>query len=259
MMIYNPIMQRRNLFTASSGTACLLAVLVVASLATAGIRGPGKYNGVVFFDRWDGCILFSGVYLMYISEDVKETLRQYDGQAIVIDALEVIQPINPGDGLIKRLNVIGLAHPKQTAYTVEGTKLEAQPITVNPPFVTLTLTITNEGRDVATINSSGIGFALLGQRTTNNRSLSPSDGPSTALITRTNVLNLHSSNESHSYVITDEDRLPASFSLTPHESKTTKITFMLTRGSYQFLAGYGGGVHEDYLVVSNPVSIDLFK
>jgi hypothetical protein len=259
MMVYNPVVQRRNLFTASSGTACLLAVLGLVSLAIAGIRVPGKYSGVVFFDRWGGCILFSGVYLMYISEDVKEGLRQYDGQAIEIDALEVIQPINPGDGLIKRLNVIGPAHRKQTAYTVEGTKLEAQPTAINPPFATLTLTIMNKGTDVATINSSEIGFALLGQRTTDERSLSPSDGPSTAVITRTNVLNPHSSDESHSYVITDEDRLPASFSLAPQGSKTTRITFMLPRGSYQFLAGYGGGVHETYLVVSNPVSIDFFK
>jgi hypothetical protein len=243
----------------------LLALLLLISPATGGIRAPGKYSGVVFFDRWGGCILFSGVYLMYISEDVKESLRKYDGQAIEIDALQVIQPINPGDGLIKHFNVLGPAHAKQTAYTVEGTKLEAQPITIRPPFATLTLTITNRGSSVAKINSSEIGFALLAQRTEHEPAFSPSDGPSTAAITRTSVLNSHSYGErrigdkatSYSYVITDTDRLPASFTLAPHRSRTTKITFMLPAGSYQFLAGYGGGVHENYLVVSNPVSIDF--
>jgi hypothetical protein len=43
------------------------------------IRGPGKYNGVVVFDRWDGCHLYSGGYIMEISEKVKGVLRPYAG------------------------------------------------------------------------------------------------------------------------------------------------------------------------------------
>lgn len=258
-MVYNPVVQQKYVSTASRITAFFLTSFLLVNVATAGIRAAGKYSGVVFFDRWGGCILFSGVYLMYISEEVKESLREYNGQAIQIDALEVVQPINPGDGLIKRFNVIGSAGPKQNGYTVEGTKLEVQPIAIHLPFATLTLTITNEGDDVAMINSSQIGFALLGPRKSENDPLSPSDGPSTAVITRTSVLNSHSSDGVHSYVITDEDMFPTSFTLAPHGSKTTKITFMLPQGSYQFLAGYGGGVHENYLVVSNPVSIDFFK
>jgi len=61
-------------------------VLVVAAAAAptllAGIRGPGEYNGVVIYDRWDNCYLFSGVYLMYISDPVKELLRPYQGKSI---------------------------------------------------------------------------------------------------------------------------------------------------------------------------------
>ena len=41
-------------------------------LAIAGIRGPGIYNGVVIFDRWGACYLYSGVYLMPVSEKVKD-------------------------------------------------------------------------------------------------------------------------------------------------------------------------------------------
>ena len=95
--------------------------------ANAGIRGPGKYSGVVIFDRWDGCILFSGVYLMYISERVKDQLREYDGQAIELDALEVFQPKNPGDGLIQKLKVLGPAPPSNSPFTFEGISLDAQP------------------------------------------------------------------------------------------------------------------------------------
>ena|SRR5439155_12989963 len=60
----------------------LATLLLFAGPSSAGIRGPGKYSGVVVFDRWDGCLLFSSVYLMYISEVVKDDpavmrVRQY--------------------------------------------------------------------------------------------------------------------------------------------------------------------------------------
>jgi hypothetical protein len=69
----------------------LTLFLGLASTAFAGIRGPGKYNGVVIFDRWDGCHLYSGAYLMEISEQVKESLRPYRDKAVLIDAQEVEQ------------------------------------------------------------------------------------------------------------------------------------------------------------------------
>ena len=230
----------------------------------AGLRGTGKYSGVVIFDRWGGCILFSGIYLMYISEETKEQLRSYDGQAIEIDALDVFQPSNPGDGLIRRLNVLGPAEAKQHWYTLEGIRLEAQPLAVDVPHVTVLLTLTNEGNTDAKIDSSQIGFALLAQRPDNNP-LSPSDGPSNAVITRVSAVSgggrwqmgIDDKVYSYSLVIADPDMLPRSFDLAPNKSRSTKITFMLPSGHYQFFAGYGGGVHEEKLVVSNPVSIDF--
>lgn len=252
------------------GKRHLATVLLLASLsaslcavANAGLRGPGKYDGVVIFDRWGGCFLFSGVYLMYISEDVKDELKQYEGQAVEIEALEVFQPINPGDGLIRRLRVLGPAEAKQRGYTVQGAKLESQPVTVNASGVTLSLTITNEGRATARILSSKIGFALLSKKIQGVST--PSDGPSMAVITRTDLslgkgtfqLGTAGKIYSYSYSIADDLKLPESFELAPHQSRSTRITFQLPAGHYQFLAGYGGGVHESGSIVSNPVSIDL--
>src|SRR4051812_15803797 len=48
-----------------------LTIALVTPTLFGGLRGPGKYNGVVLFDRWDNCYLFSGVYLMYVSETLK--------------------------------------------------------------------------------------------------------------------------------------------------------------------------------------------
>src|ERR1700693_3441510 len=105
-----------------TAASIFVKVLIALSLLTAGlapsafsaIRGPGKYNGVVIFDRWDGCHLFGGVYDMEVSEKVKELLRPYNGQAILVDAKEVFQPMNPGDGLTTKLEVLGPAEEPNT-------------------------------------------------------------------------------------------------------------------------------------------------
>src|ERR1017187_4043549 len=68
---------------------------------------PGKYNGVVIFDRWGGCYLYSGASVLAVSEKVKESLRPYEGQAVLVDVQEIAQSMNPGDGLITRLRVLG--------------------------------------------------------------------------------------------------------------------------------------------------------
>jgi hypothetical protein len=56
-------------------TALSVLTAVLAPCAFSGIRAAGKYNGIVIFDRWDGCHLFGGVYDMEVSEQVKELLR----------------------------------------------------------------------------------------------------------------------------------------------------------------------------------------
>ena len=243
---------------------CLLAFIgtSLSTQANAGIRAPGKYSGVVIFDRWGGCILFSGIYLMYISETVKDQLRPYDGQAIELDALEVVQPTNPGDGLIRRLKVLGPAPPNTRPFTYDGIKLDAQPLSAGDLRAAIELTVTNEGDTPAKIDSSQIGFVLLSERIAG--ASTPSDGPSTAVVTRTNVFTgkgtwgTGDKLYSYSYRIPDGLRFPQSFELAPHTSRSTQLRFELPAGHYQFFAGYGGGVHESKLNVSNPVSIELW-
>ena len=240
---------------------CLLVFIGISlsTQANAGIRGPGKYSGVVIFDRWGGCILFSGVYLMYISETVKAQLRAYDGQAIELDALEVVQPTNPGDGLIRRMKVLGPAPPNSTPFTFDAIRLDAQPLSAGGSHAAIELTVTNEGDTPVKIDSSQIGFVLLSERI--GGASTPSDGPSAAVITRTNVFTgkgtwgTGDKQYSYSYRIPDGLRFPHSFELAPHKSRSTQLRFELPAGHYQFFAGYGGGVHESKVDVSNPVSI----
>jgi hypothetical protein len=202
---------------------------------------------------------------MYISETVRDQLRPYDGQAIELDALEVIQPTNPGDGLIRKLKVLGPAPPNNSPFTFDGIKLNAQPVAAEGVRSAIELTVTNEGDTPAKIDSSQIGFVVLSERIAGVPT--PSHGPSTAVITRSNVftgkgtweLGIGEKVYSYSYMIPDGLRLPQSFELAPHTSGSTQLRFDLPApGHYQFFAGYGGGVHESKLNVSNPVSIELW-
>ena len=241
----------------------LATLLLFSGPSPAGIRGPGKYSGVVIFDRWDACILLSGVYLMYISEGAKEDLRDYEGQAIEIDALDVLQPINPGDGLIRRYKVLGPAPDKHLGAIPDGLVLVADGPFRNHGLTSVTIEIRNQGVKSATVDSSQIGLHLLAK--TQEYPLSPADGPSTAVITRVSVLNPGGKLEwssggakhSFSFTIDPENQLPHSFDLDPGQSISTTITFEVPPGEYQFISAYGGGVHEERSLVSNPVSFDV--
>ncbi|MGH9532575.1 MAG: hypothetical protein ACRD2Q_09290, partial [Terriglobales bacterium] len=83
-----------------------LSLVMGCLLATAGLRLPGPYNGVVVFDRWDGCHLYSGQRLMYISDKLKDGLRGFAGKFVLLDAIAVVQPINPGDGRIENFGSV---------------------------------------------------------------------------------------------------------------------------------------------------------
>jgi len=75
--------------------------------AHAGLRGPGKYCGIVVLTV--GYVFpVSGHFITYISDSVKNQLRPYTGKAMQIDALEVSQLENPGDALVRKYQIIVL-------------------------------------------------------------------------------------------------------------------------------------------------------
>ena len=231
------------------------AVLV----AHAGIRGPGKYCGVVVFDRWDTCFLLSGHFITYISSAVKEELRPYQGKAIQVDASDVFQPTNPGDALIRHCKIIGLAPDKRRWATLEGLELIASSDFGSQGTPTFVLEIRNTSNRPIEVNSHEFGPTLLTQIPKSQ--FMASDGNSTAVITRGDLVNPPSWEStvggvalSYSYTIEDKTRLPEKFRLGPGQSVKTRITLAVSPGQYQFMLGYGGGVHEEKSLASNAVS-----
>ncbi len=89
---------------------CIITLSLSMAPCEPGTRASGKYRGVVVFDRWDGCILFSGTYKMYVSEKTKVGLREHAGKPVEIDAREVRQPINPANGLTGETEIVSSEH-----------------------------------------------------------------------------------------------------------------------------------------------------
>ena len=91
-----------------------------------------------------------------------------------------------------------------------------------------------------------------------------SDGGSVAVITRGDLAN-HPSwqstvggvTRSYSYSLDAKSRPPERFQLNPSQSMKARISFEIPPGKYQFMFGYGGGVHEERSLASNAISFDL--
>ena len=258
-------MRRVSPYKLTFRPVCMLLICALASgfiiTAHAGLRGPGKYCGVIVFDRWDTCFLLSGHVITYISDGVKNELRPYRGKAMQLDALEVSQPRNPGDALVRKYQIIGPAPDNHSTVVLDGLELVAQSDFGPQGTATFLIELRNTGNAPVKVNSSEFGPTLLG--------LSPkgpfcaSDGKSEAWFTRVNLVNSSSwesgggSVKYSSYIIAPKSRPPERFQLEPGQSMKVRVTFKVPPGQYQFIVGYGGGVHEEKSVASNAISFDL--
>jgi len=251
--------------------AISISLLVAPLPSFSGILGPGQYNGVVVFDRWDGCHLYTGVYEMEISESVKESLRPYRGKAVLIDAQEVFQPMNPGDALITKLRVLGPARntapPNITRPPVaEGFSLRSIPSFSQQGYDELIVELRNDTSSRRAVDTSAIGPTLLTKR----RGLAcfnPADGPSFPILTRWSVSFMQQSAQGASCQENGKSAearvslapgfdLSQKFDLDPGQSIEIPIRFELSPGEYEFLAGYGSS-YQSPAIASNAIDFDV--
>lgn len=235
-------------------------------LCEAEWRKPGKYSGVVIFDRWGGCILYDATYLMYVSEKVKEEIRPYSGQAIQIDAKEVFQPVNPGDGRIGRFEYLGPVPETRNSLRFKDVRLSSKVQTQDDGKPVATIIIENEGNAPMTLFSRELALTLLTKHEGESRYFGPSDGPSFALITRQNFELRFveprwegkggANRWAYSWSIGKEHALPHEFTVAAKEKETIEVRFDLSDGQYDFLCGYGGE-RGDRCVASNVSGFDM--
>jgi hypothetical protein len=252
-------------FTAFALGLCALAA-ALATPASAYLFGPGKYCGVVVFDRWDTCYLVSGPYLNYVASDVKSELVRYKGQAIQVDASEVasggLSRFLP-DPMILRYQVLGPA-PEPKWIKIDGLQLAVIPAFgryTRPQFL---VEIRNVGKSAVTIHRSNIGV-LLFKAEKELPETYRSDDHSVALISRSGIeeasymstASVGDQRTSWGYIVDTTTRPPASFVIAPRQSVRTRIRFKLYFGQYQFMFAYGDGVSSEKTLVSNAISFDI--
>ena len=255
---------RRHVLVLAS---CVVLLLGICVLSPAEVRMPGEYTGVVVFDRWDGCTLYSGVYLMYISERAKETLRPLAGEAVQIDATDVYQPTNPGDGLIREFDYLGPAPDDEDHLALDNLRLASAVAVSEDHKAVASIILENIGKEPIRIFSAKLAPTLLMKSPQPPDRWAASDGPSFALITRQSFESAGevprwnargvSLGQPYAWTIGRENALPHSFVLEPQQSRTIDITFELPDGEYDFLCGYGGGVHWSRCFAANLSAFDV--
>jgi hypothetical protein len=208
---------------------------------------------------------------MEISEKVKESLRPFEGKAVLIDAEEVIQPMNPGDGLITKLKVLGPAEEPGGEHSrwvpdLQGLRLQA---TANFPLHgvdELVIELRNEGNTSRTIKTDSVAPTLFSKKQELD-CLNPADGPSYAAVTR---MSAQSKSGGQSCLWNGIGRkvllywapgiaLSRLVELAPGDMIKIPLRLELSAGEYDFLAGYGGGVHAARSLASNQIAFDIDK
>ena len=244
----------------------LLLTWLLVSSTHAGERGPGRYAGVVIYDRWDTCYISSGAYLMYVSEKQKELLRPYVGRSVLIDATEVSQPINPGDGLITAFRILGDAPLGDRLPPVDGLRLMLTQESSGGNLIGFTVEIENRNSFSVPILKSELAPTVFGRKAGDDP-FSPSDGLSEAKITRCNFrahcgfpgLSFGPAGQltSDSYWVDVERRFrpdPYTIELGGGQKLHFDFDVRISKGDYDLVVGYGGGVHEGRSLASNSIS-----
>ena len=196
---------------------------------------------------------------MYISDAVKGQLRAYRGKSLEIDAKQVHQPINPGDGLITKFEVVGPStEATRSARTppVRGLDLRST-VRRDSGRWRAEVEIRNNSTVPILIEAGALGFAVIGRE--KPPFICPSDGTSCAVITRISANSSDGANSigSRSWGWSFDHRLPERFTLQPGEERAMAVFLDLRTGSYEFIAGYGGGVHAGPCAASNAVPFNV--
>jgi hypothetical protein len=181
----------------------------------------------------------------------------------------VYQPINPGDGRIEELEYLGAAPAGSRNWVqLEGIRLSTSINVEQSGKPIATITIENTGQSPIKLLRQELALSVLMKREPSDQRRSfVSDGPSFALITRQSFQIGGSEprwkgggiadGKPYAWSIGEKNALPHDFTLGPKEKKDVVVYLDLPDGQYDFLCGYGGGVHESKCVASNLAAFDI--
>lgn len=247
---------------------CVFALLLTVT-CPAGIRGPGRYSGVVVFDRWGGCTLCRSWFITYISEAAKEPLTKHSGELVTLDATDVFQPINPGEALIRKFTLIAPERgAKQEPSPRASVRLSVRPDFKDGQAPVFTIVAQNMGEAPALLKYDSLSPVVLTKKRGGPNYFEPADGPSRAVMTSEvfwslgdDVPRLHGAgtrwNVSYKWAVTNVVTLPREVVLGPKEKTLLSLSVSLPAGEYEFFAGYYDHQRPEECVASNLVGFDI--
>jgi len=87
----------------------LLGTAFLALHAQAEILGPGTYHGYYSDTRWGCKVLHNGPYHVFVSDNAAGLLEEHRGKPLQVKVSKLLQPMNPGAGLIDGIKDISIA------------------------------------------------------------------------------------------------------------------------------------------------------
>ena len=156
---------------------------------------------------------------------------------------------------------------RQTLVKVEGIRLYSSVRTRPDGKPVATLAIENTNLTPIKLYSPELALTLLAKREQRDRFFA-ADGPSFALLTRQSFEvgseprwegRGFAAEGKYGWTIGKENSLPHSFTLGSKETRHIDVQFDLPDGQYDFLCGYGGGVHGYKCVASNLLLSTLIR
>ncbi|MBN1518440.1 hypothetical protein JXA32_17900 [Candidatus Sumerlaeota bacterium] len=192
---------------------------------------------------------------MYVSEKVKEDLRPYAGQTVLIDVKQVYQPFNPGRGRIDEFQYLGPAPKNDDGRIPDGIELVSSADLDGDGTIVAIIDIKNTGDNSVELFIYDLAFTLLTNRS--EKGLQPADGLSFALMAQQNFESRWQGKfVSCAWSIGKENALPHSFFVKPGETRCIRIHFELPPGEYDFFCGYGER-HVQERLSSNLTAFDI--
>jgi hypothetical protein len=141
-------------------------------------------------------------------------------------------------------------------------------VSVHPAFEDgqapeFTIRVENTSEKPVTLHMDSLAPTLLAKKGEGGDRWSPSNGPSTAVVTRQSFWigmdgpRLKGANETWQWTVIQPKTFEKDRQLLPKASFEISLSFKLPAGEYDLLAGYGGGVHAGQCVASNLIAFDV--
>ncbi|MCH7726372.1 MAG: hypothetical protein IH991_07840 [Planctomycetes bacterium] len=149
--------------------ALLLCFWSFPAPVSSDIISPGTYRGYYFVDRWGQKVLNRGTSYTLVSERVASEFEKYARKPIEVNVTKILQPMNPGAGMIVEANSIKVHENPLMSLIV---KIRAKGTRVTEGHgLRLTVSIKNQSEHDITVWPGAVQVILVTNRPFSNKAI----------------------------------------------------------------------------------------